>query len=220
MIALNFHGIGTPHDGVDEHERAYWFSHDQFADLLARIWREHDPAQFAFTFDDGNKSDLAAAEMLAGRGATARFFLLTGRMGDGAYCAPEDARALVKMGMVVGLHGRNHVDWRKCDHAALLDETQAARAELAAVLGEPVDEVAIPFGAYDSRVISALRQQGFARIHTSDGGRCQPSARIWNRNSLHQNLSQAELSAILHGRFSPLRRLRAGASQMLRRYVS
>jgi predicted amidohydrolase len=68
-VTLNFHGIGEPHDRVPEDERRYWLPVAQFEDLLDRVVSEHDPARFAFTFDDGNRSDLLAAELLAREGA-------------------------------------------------------------------------------------------------------------------------------------------------------
>jgi len=203
LITLNFHGLGEPHERVPQDEHRYWLPVDWFEQLLDRIMRDHDPARFAFTFDDGNRSDLLAAQLLAERGLMGRFFLLVGRFDDPQYCSREDACQLVAQGMIVGLHGRHHLNWRRLDDATLTDETVTARAELAQALGAPVTEVAIPFGSYDRRVFAWLKSQGYDRIHTSDGGTCTSAASVWDRNTLHSEMGKDAVTDILQGR-SPM----------------
>lgn len=217
LIVLNFHGLGTPHADVPEDERPYWLPFNEFAALLDRIWTKHDPRSFAFTFDDGNASDLEAARMLRARGATGSFFALGGRLGMEHYLSADDLKELAAMGMVVGLHGHDHVDWRRCDDAALDREIGDARETLAAALGAPITEAAIPFGRYDRRVISALRKAGFSRIHTSDGGTAKARARVWNRNTLRADMSDQVLSEILAGRWSLAHNLRRSAKSFVKR---
>lgn len=216
---LNFHGIGQPHGGVPPEEIPYWIGRERFRSLLDHIWEKHDPQDFAFTFDDGNASDLDAAELLAERGTIGRFFLLTGRFDHPEYVSCANARALVDSGMAVGLHGRDHVDWSKLDVAGLASETVAARTELADAIGRPVTEVAIPFGAYDRRVMSWLKKQGFAHIHTSDQGKASDDARIWNRHTLRSDMTDAAIEAILIGRPTPAQRARRMASRIYKRYL-
>lgn len=199
MIALNFHGIGEPHAGVPADERRYWLTVESFRRIIERVVNEHGPENFAFTFDDGNESDRLAADMLARFGLRGRFFLLTGRFAQRHYCSREDAKQLFAQGMIVGLHGRDHRDWKTLEKADLEQETVIARAELAEVIGAPIAEVAIPFGSYDCRVMKWLKRQGFARIHTSDRGKCDPHSLIWNRNTLRSDMSDAELGSILSG---------------------
>jgi peptidoglycan/xylan/chitin deacetylase (PgdA/CDA1 family) len=73
------------------------------------------------------------------------------------------------MGMSIGSHGRDHVDLRKVDDAALVAEAGEAQRALARHCREPVDSFAIPFGSYDRRALSALRH--FRRVYSSDGVR-------------------------------------------------
>lgn len=220
LIALTFHGLGDPPAHVSAEEKAHWFAFDRFDALVDRIWTQHDPARYAFTFDDGNASDLAAARLLAARGAAARFFVLVGRIGQPGYLGRDDLLTLRSAGMVIGLHGRAHLDWSQLDQPAFTDETITARRELSAMLGEPVDEVAIPFGIYNSRVMRALKAQGFAHIHTSDRGFLRSTnARIWNRNTLRADMSDAALEAILRGSASPAQRARRLVSNVMRRHV-
>ncbi len=220
MIALNFHGVGEPHPTVPADERPYWLSLAGFRQVIERVMRTDNPAKFLFTFDDGNKSDLLAAEILAEHGLSGRFFLLTGRFDQQEYCSRDDARRLHAQGMIVGLHGRDHRDWKRLDDTGLADETVAARAELTDAIGAPVDEVAIPFGSYDRRVMRWLKEQSFARIHTSDGGTLDPSAIIWNRNTLRCDMSEAELDRILRGSWPVSRNFRRSVASYIKRNIA
>ncbi|MXO75653.1 hypothetical protein GRI40_10535 [Altererythrobacter aerius] len=67
-MAVNFHGLGTPHTAVAEDERPFWLPLERFEQILGRIARSPDPARFVVTFDDGNASDIMAADALARRG--------------------------------------------------------------------------------------------------------------------------------------------------------
>ena len=219
LIVLNFHGIGEPHAGVPMDERPYWLSQDLFCDLLDRIAAEYDPQEFAYTFDDGNASDILAAEMLAERGAAGRFFVLAGRLGDEHYLSGTDLRQLKEMGMIVGLHGRSHVDWRACDDTDMHVEIDVARSDLEAALGARIDEVAIPFGRYNRRVIAKLWQARFERIHTSDGGLTIPEAKVWNRNTLRNDMDEAVLHKTLSGQWSRAQNLKRAVRSMMKRHV-
>lgn len=66
------------------------------------------------------------ARLLAKHGLTGRFFLLTGRFNDPRDLSPEDAMTLTGMGMMLGLHGRDHIDWRKAPPEQLYAETVVA----------------------------------------------------------------------------------------------
>lgn len=218
-IILNFHGIGEPHSGVDGDERRYWVSEALFDRIVALADRRRDVA-VGFTFDDGNVSDLQiAAPRLAQSGRTGIFFVLTGRIGIPHYLSDAEIAALRDGGMQVGLHGADHVDWRKCDAATLAHETEAARQRLAAGLGRPVEQVAIPFGAYNSRVIRHLKRLGFARIHTSDGGWTDTRKRIAARTSIRSDMTPDQVEAILDRREPAAKRGRRWLSTRLRRYI-
>ena len=124
QVVINFHGIGSAHDAVVESERPYWISADQFEAIIDRAQAHPNAKRVRWTFDDGNRSDLViGARVLAERGMRGAFFVLTGRFDDPLYLSRADTRALADMGMAVGLHGKDHVDWRRLDPATLTDET-------------------------------------------------------------------------------------------------
>ncbi len=113
---------------------------------------------------------------------TGDFFVLSGRIGQDNYLAPEDIKTLVGMGMGIGLHGQDHVDWRRLDQRELHAETVTARTRVAQITGGPITKVSVPFGAYDQSVLSHLGSLGYSEIHTSDGGKAKRGARLLAAN--------------------------------------
>lgn len=219
-IILNFHGIGEPHGDVDASERPYWISEAQFIQVLDQVDSHPARGRVRFTFDDGNRSDIAIAlpELLR-RGHKAAFFVLAGRFDDPRYLSRADCRALASHGMEVGLHGRRHVDWRKIGAADFADETVTARAEVAEASGQPVTSLGVPFGGYNRSVIARLKAQGFAAIYTSDSGSSRPGARIRNRTSLRSDMPPARIAALLDDAEAFKPRLRRAVSTFLRRNI-
>ena len=155
------HGIGTPGRSLEPGEEVFWLSRETFCTALDRIV-EMGAAAPRITFDDGNASDIdiALPELLA-RGLNATFFLLTSRLGQPGSLTRADVTALAGAGQTIGLHGANHVDWRRLDGAGRAREYEAARDMLRDLSGQPVDEAAAPFGLYDRQVVVDLQGLGF-----------------------------------------------------------
>jgi peptidoglycan/xylan/chitin deacetylase (PgdA/CDA1 family) len=219
QFILNFHGIGVPHDGVESSERPFWIDEAFFERIIDMVAARADADRIQWTFDDGNKSDLIGASALANRGETAQFFLLTGRFGDPHYLSHDDGRALLAMGMRVGLHGRDHIDWRHLPHERLVAETIDARRDLADAVGAPIDSVAIPFGAYNRQVIGHLRRCGYRRIYTSDGGLVRAGAQVCSRTSVRNDMTLERISALIDDRVALRAKLRRTASIAARRHL-
>jgi peptidoglycan/xylan/chitin deacetylase (PgdA/CDA1 family) len=216
-IILNFHGLGGIPEAIAADERPYWIDANLFGEIVARTKTRSD---VKFTFDDGNCSDLEiAAPILAQHGRTGSFFILTGRLDRKGYLGPEEIQALVGMGMGIGLHGRDHVDWRSVSAETLKEETVGAARVLEDVAKRPIGEVSIPFGAYNRHVISHLKRCGFSKLFTSDGGAAASDAQICNRTSIRSDMSMETIDAVLAGA-SPLgSRARRRVSTFLRRHL-
>ena len=203
-----FHGIGTPGRRLEPGEARLWLSRAAFCAVLDRI-AAMGPQAPVLSFDDGNASDLAIAlPELERRGLRAIFFLLAGRLGRPGSLAPADVGALARAGMTIGLHGAAHRDWRRLDAAGRQAEFRAARARLAELAGAPVTLAAAPFGRYDRRVVRWLRAEGFAALYTSDRGLASERDFLRPRNCVERDMDAVALTRCLHGRLSPLRRLR------------
>ena len=221
QIILNFHGIGKPHSAVDSAELPYWITETFFLSILDLIARRTGTKRVVFTFDDGNASDLSiAATNLSARQQSGIFFVLTGRFEDPNYLSTSDVKALIGMGMEVGLHGRDHVDWRKIPRDRLNNETVGARDILIDVGQRPVTSVAIPFGAYNRLVISHLKKCGFQTIYTSDGGSARNGERIRNRTSIRSDMTLDDVNRILDDNVPWQKRMRRLVSTSLRRFIT
>lgn len=218
-IIITFHGVGDPHAGVDADERPYWVGADRYAEILDLIDRHPNGADAVFTFDDGNTTDLAAAEALHARGRSGKFYVLTARIGQPHYLGDRDLHHLLGLGMEVGLHGRDHVNWSEISDARLEAETVEARERLAAAIGRPVTSVAIPFGAYRAHVIRRLRAAGFERIYTCDGGWARAGQRVRDRTSIRADTSLDDVRAILDSPGSLAQRARRWARTRIKRHV-
>lgn len=220
-VILNFHGLGNMPEGIDNSEKPYWISIKKFESIVDHVvLRKRSGHDIKITFDDGNYSDIEfAVPCLRERGLTATFFLLTGRLESKNYISKEDIKFLVNHGMGVGLHGRNHLDWRKLDVELLDIEIPKAQRELSGLAGYPIRDVSIPFGAYNRRVMSYLSRIDFENIFTSDGGAARRGAQVQSRFTIREDTEMDEILRLLDGvitiRESVNRKLRC----FVKRYV-
>lgn len=198
---LNFHGIGEPVRAYEQGEEPYWISEQQFADILDLISRKTTRRQITITFDDSNKSDLEiAVPRLRNHGLKARFFVLTGKIDREGYLTRSDVKELTDQGMGVGSHGVDHVDWRRLDISRLSSEILDSRATLHGITGATIDAAAIPFGSYNRRVLSALKQANYKTVYTSDGGVTRPSAWLKPRTSIRKDTPLSQINHMIeHG---------------------
>jgi peptidoglycan/xylan/chitin deacetylase (PgdA/CDA1 family) len=166
-LILTFHGLGEPPDSIADAERNVWVPLQWFEAII-----DAAPGhEVGLAFDDGNASDmLQALPALTERKLTARFFPLTGRLGEEGYLSAEDIAGLSAAGMRIGSHGCHHRDWRTLTDTELHEELTDSRRALAEIVDTDIDEAACPFGSYDRRVLRALRAAGYRRVFTSDGG--------------------------------------------------
>jgi peptidoglycan/xylan/chitin deacetylase (PgdA/CDA1 family) len=123
---------------------------------------------FALTFDDGMRSILRAADVLARHQFQATAFLVTDRMGhDNAWPGQptsiprspllrwNDVAELQAAGFQFGSHTRSHGMLNDCDQAMLETELRDSRAVLEDRIGAPCGLLAYPYGAASARVRQA-----------------------------------------------------------------
>jgi peptidoglycan/xylan/chitin deacetylase (PgdA/CDA1 family) len=221
LCIINFHGIGTPHADVGPDEARYWVTQDRFEACLDQaVAYQSGGGQIEITFDDGNRSDLdIACPALVTRGLRGHFFVLTGRLDDPRYLSADDIRTLQAQDMAIGLHGKDHVDWRKATTAGLQIEIDQARDTLSAIVEQPIDTVGLPFGGYDKRVIRYLRRAGFRRIYTSDGGHTEADSQLRHRTSLQAHMGPAHIEAILKDDASAITKVKRALKSWLKANV-
>ena len=198
---LNFHGIGEPERAYEQGEEPYWISEKKFTDILGLISENTAKHYITITFDDSNKSDLEiAVPRLQSLGLTAKFFVLSGKIGTPGYLTQSDVKALADQGMEVGSHGIDHVDWRGLDVFHLSREILDSRETLHGITGVPINAAAIPFGGYNRRVLSVLKQANYKTVYTSDGGVTRPSAWLKPRTSIRKDTPLSQVTHMInHG---------------------
>ena len=196
---FNFHGLGRPSRPMEPGEESYWLSEEQFERVLDHLVELRSTrCRIGITFDDGNASDIEVAlPRLLARNLKATFFVLAGRLDDPNFLSRSDLRTLEAAGMAVGTHGFNHIDWRHASEDDLTRELCTARAQLADTLGRPVDEIAVPYGAYNARVLKCLRQHNYRAVFTSDGGSASYSGWLRPRTCIRRDTSLANIDEIV-----------------------
>ena len=195
MRVITFHGLGEPPSGVTAFEAQYWLDADRFRRLMDRVLDFED---YEITFDDGNRSDFEiAVPILQQRGLRATFFVLADRVGNPTSVTPNDLRAMVDAGMKIGSHGTRHRRWSELSRADLDEELSQSRHVLAEILGQEVDEASCPFGKYNTAVLRALREHGYRRVYTSDGGWVAPHRWLVPRRTIMRDDTLEVLDRLL-----------------------
>ena len=184
-INLCFHGVGTPARDLEIGEAHYWVRTSVFHAILDAV---ADDPRVRISFDDGNASDAEVAlPALRERDLRATFFVLSGRLDEPGSLSREQVLELRDQGMGIGTHGRAHRPWRGLDPVAARAELEGAREELAELVGQPVDEAALPLGRYDRALLSGLRRLGYRTVHTSDRRWARPDAWLQPRFSVRDH---------------------------------
>lgn len=215
-IGIILHGIGEPGRPLEPGEAPYWISKGQFLSLLDRVATLPDPSHVRLSFDDANLSDRTVAlPELQARGLTADFFVLAGRIGAPGSLSAEDILALRDAGMTIGSHGIAHVNWARLPPDALIQELTQSKATLETLLDRPVDTAGIPFGAWNGKVLRALRAAGYRAAYSSDGGRMNPSAFLRPRTSARGDMDDEAITALCAARTPFVRRLRRAIKQVV-----
>jgi peptidoglycan/xylan/chitin deacetylase (PgdA/CDA1 family) len=195
VINLCFHGIGEPGRPLEPDEDQYWIEPAQFDELLPVI--RNDP-RMRITFDDGNESDVSyALPSLMRQALRGAFFVVAGRLDQPGSLSRAQLHELHRAGMSVGSHGLEHRPWRRVSDQDLEAEIGDAAEIIAATVGQPVREVACPFGSYDRRVLTAIRRHSFDRVYTVDGGAAaRPGAWLQSRYTIRKRDVPADIERL------------------------
>lgn len=126
---------------------------------------QYDGRYMAFSFDDGMKNNLRAAEILVDYGASACFFVCTEFVGETdpnrlqEFCRSRlhsppvellswsDIDTLKQRGHEIGSHTRAHLNLALIDHQRLEDEIEGSRSDLLEAVGE-CRHFAWPYGRF------------------------------------------------------------------------
>jgi peptidoglycan/xylan/chitin deacetylase (PgdA/CDA1 family) len=162
----------------------------------------------AITFDDGEASDLLAAQELRERQLTAAFFVTWSRLGAPSFLTRMQVQQLDREGFVIGSHCMTHTRLTELSAFHLHEQLAGSKKRLEDLLGKSVSALAIPFGAYNQGVLAAAGEAGYRSILTSDFALAVAGARVQPRITIGCWTTIGEFEALLSQRSFAIARRR------------
>ena len=162
------------HEILPESNYAYCVTCDSFAKhlrLLGALVQQHGPGfHTQITFDDGEQSQYRnALPLLNEQGISATYFVNPGLVGTEAkFLSWEQLRELQAAGHSIQSHGWSHKFLTTCSSEELVQEIGGSREMLEDKLGAAVEEISVPGGRWNRRVIEACARAGYKRIFISE----------------------------------------------------
>jgi peptidoglycan/xylan/chitin deacetylase (PgdA/CDA1 family) len=130
------------------------------------------PTIVSLSFDDGTSDQLAASQILNQRGLKATFFIISGRIGTGAYyMTVDDLRSLQAAGHEIGGHTIDHLDLTTLSTSAAQHEVCDDRAALTGMGLNPI-AFDYPFGQFNDDIIATVKGCGYASARSVRGIGC------------------------------------------------
>ena len=130
--------------------------------------------QTLLTFDDGHASNAFAAELLAGQGGSADFFVNPSTVGQPDFLSWPALREMAAMGMSIQSHGMHHRYLDQLSPQEVERELVDSKAEIEARIGSPVTLFAPPGGRQSQGLAEVARRAGYQRICSSRAAYWQP----------------------------------------------
>ncbi|HET9283376.1 MAG TPA: polysaccharide deacetylase family protein [Candidatus Angelobacter sp.] len=159
------------HEVLPESNYAYCVPCDHFAEHMSLLAQSGDSVPRAqITFDDGEQSQSRNARPLLHRHKiSATYFVNPGLAGtEPKFLSWEQLRELQVAGHSIQSHGWSHKFLTSCSDAELAQELSQSREALQDKLGATVEEISVPGGRWDQRVIEACARAGYKRVYVSD----------------------------------------------------
>lgn len=161
------------HEVMPESNYSYCVTSSAFAEHLHLfVSQKQDTMRCAaqITFDDGEQSQYHnALPLLAEHGISATYFVTPGLIGTAAkFLGWGELRALQAMGHSIQSHGWSHKFLTFCSEAELAHELRVSRQSLEDAIGTAIEEISVPGGRWDRRVIAACAAAGYERVYVSD----------------------------------------------------
>ena len=162
------------HEVMPESNYAYCVTAGAFAEhlrLFDELAKNSVPwSSVRITFDDGEQSQYRnAMPLLAEHGISARYFVTPGLIGTAAkFLGWDELKALQNAGHSIQSHGWSHKFLTFCSDEELAHELRASKQLLEEKLGALVEEISVPGGRWNRRVIEACALAGYRRVYVSD----------------------------------------------------
>ncbi len=216
---IMYHHVGDTPPGADAIRRDLTLPAERFAAhldflqssgfhviTLARLWDGLNgqgvlpDRPVVITFDDGYDDAYSVAfPLLAARGMSGMFHLITGFVGQPGYLTWAQITTMSQAGMEFGNHTVSHPDLRRRSHAFLIAQIDGAASAIADTLGARPRFFCYPSGRYDKATIQAVRETGHAAATTVHDGTLHSAANpyLMRRVRIHSSTSAAGLKWLL-----------------------
>ncbi|HEY2363881.1 MAG TPA: polysaccharide deacetylase family protein [Candidatus Angelobacter sp.] len=172
QISANRNMVLAYHEVMPESNYAYCVASESFAEQLRLLdsLRKTKSLDAQITFDDGEQSQFHnALPLLAQHGFRATYFVTPGLIGTAAkFLGWNDLKALQAAGHSIQSHGWSHKFLTFCSEAELTHELRASKQSLEDNLGTGVEEISVPGGRWNRRVLQACAAAGYRRVYVSD----------------------------------------------------
>jgi peptidoglycan/xylan/chitin deacetylase (PgdA/CDA1 family) len=128
------------------------------------------PGPVLLTFDDGSATHHSVAlPVLTDLGFPATFFPMTVVLDKPDWLSGDQLRDLDRAGMTVGAHTWDHQRIDRLTDDQWATQLDQPRAQLAEILGHPVDLMAYPFGVWSQEALGHVATAGYrAAFQLSD----------------------------------------------------
>jgi len=158
------------HEVMPESDYAYCVRSGQFTQQLRKLQDCGAGFQAHVTFDDGERSQMEiAGPLLLDHGIKATYFVTPGLIGTAhKFLGWEELKELQAAGHSIQSHGWSHKFLTACDDRELQHELMMSKEYLEDRLGKHVEEVSIPGGRWDQRVLRACAEAGYHRVYVSE----------------------------------------------------
>lgn len=183
---------------------SYSVTAEQFAAHMAVV-AKHQPAASRplITFDDGVQSQfLHGLPAMRQNSVTATFFVNAGLIGVvSEYMDWTQLAETLRHGHRIQSHGWSHAYLPDCSDAQLEEELRRSKGTLEEKLGIMVDEISMPGGRWDRRVLEACARAGYSRVYLSDPwarSSAQTGVEVVGRLMVRSTMGSQELEKALN----------------------
>jgi peptidoglycan/xylan/chitin deacetylase (PgdA/CDA1 family) len=161
------------HEVMPKSDYAYCVTSSAFAEhlrLFCSLTNDRQQSPFQITFDDGERSQLhIALPILEEHGIAARYFVTPGLIDTAAkFLGWQELKTLNNAGHSIQSHGWSHQFLTFCSDDELEHELCTSKQSLEERLGTEVDEISVPGGRWNPRVVEACAAAGYRRVYVSD----------------------------------------------------
>lgn len=153
--------------------------------LLPYLRGESEGRVVGITFDDGYLNNLThALPVLNRHGFSATCYAVSQRLGqtnewdrnEGIAQTPlmnaQQLRLWVAGSQEIGAHTRHHVNLMQADASTAWIEIAGCKAELEALIEQPVNQFCYPYGEFSDAHVDMVREAGFSSATTTQRSRC------------------------------------------------